>query len=119
MYSKYGLYVGLAYNWRSRFLMSTNANGTGQSTTTYNYYYDTTGDYDAIHYALPLYGKAYGQLDLGINYQLNKHLRFFIQANNLTNAKAISEMEILPGKFYPRNYYEADRRVSGGINFKF
>lgn len=117
MYSKGPLYMGLAYNWRSRFLQSTNANGTGQTTTTYNYFVDGTAQ--SIHYALPLYGKAYGQLDFGMNYKFSDNLKFYIQANNLTNTTATSQMEILPGKFYPRNYYEADRRVDFGINFSF
>jgi len=50
---------------------------------------------------------------------LNSHLRLYVQANNLTNVKARSDMEIVPGKFLPRNYYESDRRVDAGFNIKF
>lgn len=119
MYSKSKLYVGLAYNWRSRFLMSTNANGTGGNDTTYTYCSDTSGTCGPIHYSLPLYGHAYGQLDFGANYQVNKHLRVYVQANNLTNQTARSDVEILPGKFYGRAFNEADRRIDFGFNFKF
>ncbi|WP_428312887.1 TonB-dependent receptor [Hydrocarboniphaga sp.] len=118
MYQKGPFYAGFAYNWRSRSLMSTNANGTGTTTSTYNYYKED-GTSEQIHYALPLYAKAYGQLDFGTNYQITKAFKVYLQANNLTNATSISEMEILPGKFYPRNYYEADRRVDAGVNFSF
>jgi len=118
MYSKNKFYAGLAYNWRSRFLMGTSTNGTGTANNS-NFRYCGTGVCQQIYYNLPLYGHSYGQLDFGANYQINSHLRVNIQANNLTNVKARSEMEILPGKLYPRNYYESDRRVDAGINIKF
>jgi outer membrane receptor protein involved in Fe transport len=118
MYSKNKFYAGLAYNWRSRFLMGTSTNGTGMANNS-NFRYCSTGICQQIYYNLPLYGHSYGQLDFGANYQLNTHLRFYVQANNLTNVKARSEMEILPGKLYPRNYYESDRRVDAGVNIKF
>ncbi|HVY24042.1 MAG TPA: TonB-dependent receptor [Steroidobacteraceae bacterium] len=120
MYQKDKFYAGLAYNWRSRWLMNTNANGTGTTTSTYQYCSATVqGSCSTIHYALPLYGHAYGQLDFGMNYKINDHLKLNLQANNLTNVKAISDMEILPGKFYNRNFYESDRRVEVGVNFAF
>lgn len=119
MYQKGGFYAGLGWNWRSRFLMSTNANGTGQDNTTYNHYSDGNGSFEQIHYQLPLYGKATGTLDFGMNYQFNDNLKIHLRANNLLNEVSKSEMEILPGKFYARNFYEADRRVDAGINFSF
>ena len=117
MYSKNKFYAGLAYNWRSRFLMGTSVNGTGMANNT-NYRYCNAGVCQQIYYNLPLYGHAYGQLDFGANYQVNDHLRVSLQANNLTNVTARSDMQITPGKYYPRNFYEADRRVDFGINFK-
>jgi TonB-dependent receptor len=119
MYSKKKFYAGLAYNWRSRWLMGTSTNGTGGNDTKYTSCTTTTGTCEQIHYSLPLYGANYGQLDFGMNYQFSPHLRVYVQANNLTNTVAKSQMEILPGKFYPRNFYESDRRVDFGINFKF
>lgn len=119
MYSKGPIYAGLGYNWRSRYLMGTSVNGTGMANTTYNHYYDEKGHYTQVHYELPVYAAAYGQLDFGMNYQFNKHLKFYLQANNLTNYTAKSEIEILPGKYYPRNYFESDRRVDAGLNFSF
>jgi len=126
MYSKGNFYAGLAYNWRSRWLMGTNVNGTGTTNSdgttgsTYTYCSDTTGQHcSTLHYALPLFGHEYGQLDFGANYKINDHIKVYLQANNLTNARADSEMEVLPGKFYPRNYYESDRRVDFGVNLAF
>ncbi|HCS65190.1 MAG TPA: hypothetical protein DIW64_14635 [Cellvibrio sp.] len=119
MYQKGGFYAGLAWNWRSRFLMSTNANGTGQDNTTYNHYSDGNGNFEQLHYALPLYGSATGTLDFGMDYKFSDHLKIYFKANNLLNEVSKSEMEILPGKFYARNFYEADRRVDAGINFSF
>lgn len=119
MYQKGGFYAGLAWNWRSRFLMSTSANGTGMDSTTYNAYYDGSGNFQNLHYALPLYGKATGTLDFGTDYKFNDNFKIYFKANNLLNEVSKSEMEILPGKFYARNFYEADRRVEAGINFNF
>ena len=99
--------------------MSTNANGTGQDNTTYNAYSDSNGNFEQLHYALPLYGKATGTLDFGMDYKFNDNFKIYFHANNLLNEVAKSEMEILPGKFYARNFYEADRRVDAGINFSF
>ncbi|CAL4869776.1 hypothetical protein MMA231_04068 (plasmid) [Asticcacaulis sp. MM231] len=119
MYSKGPLYVGLAYNWRSRFLMGTNTNGTGTVGSGYTYCSDTEGHCETIHYNLPLYGRDYGQLDFGANYKVSDRIRISVQASNLTNEVARSDMEIKPGKFYPRNYYESDRRIEFGLNFAY
>jgi len=126
MYSKDNLYVGLAYNWRSRWLLSTNVNGTGTlgpngtPGSTYTYCADTSGTQcSRLGYALPLYGHEYGQLDFGANYKFSDRIKVYLQANNLTNVRGDSEVEVLPGKFYPRNYYESDRRIDIGVNFSF
>jgi TonB-dependent receptor len=119
MYQKGDFYAGLAYNWRSRWLMSTNAWGTGVVGSTYR---DCRADVVActdIHYQLPLYGHEFGQLDFGMNYRINDHVKVSLQANNITNVKAISDMEILPGQFYQRNYFESDRRLEIGVNVAF
>jgi outer membrane receptor protein involved in Fe transport len=119
MYQKGDFYAGLAYNWRSRWLMSTNAWGTGVVGSTYR---DCRADVVActdIHYQLPLYGHEFGQLDFGMNYRINDHVKVSLQANNITNVQAISDMEILPGQFYSRNYFESDRRVEIGVNVAF
>lgn len=123
MYQRGGFYAGLGWNWRSRFLMSTNANGTGMDNTTYNYFYDTNmgteRQIEKLHFMLPLYGKATGTLDFGMDYRFTDNLKIYFHANNLLNEVTKSEMEILPGKFYARNFYESDRRVEAGINFNF
>jgi iron complex outermembrane receptor protein len=121
MYQKGDFYAGLAYNWRSRWLMSTNTWGTGTTTTNYLYCLANTSAASCtdIHYSLPLYGHEFGQLDFGMNYRINDHVKVSLQANNITNVQAISDMEILPGQFYQRNYYESDRRVEIGVNIAF
>jgi TonB-dependent receptor len=121
MYQKGDFYAGLAYNWRSRWLMSTNTWGTGTTTTNYLYCLanSTAPSCTNIHYSLPLYGHEFGQLDFGMNYRINDHVKVSLQANNITNVQAISDMEILPGQFYSRNYFESDRRVEIGVNVAF
>ncbi len=63
----------LAYNWRSRFLMSIGPNG-------------FNGDTNGL-WRLPVYNDDYGQLDASIEYRFGEHLNVSLQAINLGNSE--------------------------------
>jgi TonB-dependent receptor len=79
IYEKYGFSARLAYNWRSHFLQTIASNGTG---------------------AVPIYNRAYGQLDASISYDFTPKVSISIDATNLTRAR-----------YDTYQYYEADPRT--------
>lgn len=106
----------VAYSWRSRYLQSTNANGTNQ---TYNYF-SAPGTSTQIRTALPTYGSAYGQLDAGIYVKLNDRISVNVQGTNLLRATQKTLMGGYPGgAIYTRSWFQSDRRVSAGVNVNF
>jgi iron complex outermembrane recepter protein len=109
MFEKPMVSVRLAYNWRSQYLMTTNANGTNASYT----YYPTAGSAGTtIGTALPVYAAAYGQFDLGAAFRPNKHLTFSVDMNNLTNAVTKTLMGgYNNGAMYTRSWFVSDRRI--------
>jgi iron complex outermembrane recepter protein len=77
----------LAYNWRSRYLLSTNTNGTqGSDGTDTNPASPTFGQHN-VAWGLPLWADAYGQLDGGVSYKFSENLKFDFQAQNLSDAR--------------------------------
>jgi iron complex outermembrane recepter protein len=77
----------LAYNWRSRYLLSTNTNGTqGNNGTDTNPASPTYGQRN-VAWGLPLWADAYGQLDGGVSYKFSENLKFDFQAQNVTDAR--------------------------------
>ncbi|WAC49447.1 TonB-dependent receptor [Asticcacaulis sp. SL142] len=95
LYDKYGWNARVAYNWRSTYL-------------------DTVSETGAV--SLPVYFKAYGSLDASVSYDLNDHVSFTIDGQNLTDTvqKTFFAREILR-----RNYQINDRRVSARIRLKY
>ncbi|MDV6331132.1 TonB-dependent receptor [Asticcacaulis sp. 201] len=95
LYDKYGWNARVAYNWRSDYLDSVNETG-------------------AV--SLPIYFKAYGSLDASVSYDLNEHVSFTIDGQNLTDTvqKSYQGREILL-----RNYQINDRRISARIRLKY
>jgi len=71
LYSKYGIDARLAYNWRSRYLMSASAS----------------------NLMVPVYSKSYGQLDGSVMYSVTPQVKVGIQAVNLLNSKIELEMD--------------------------
>jgi TonB-dependent receptor len=71
LYSKYGIDARLAYNWRSRYLMSASAS----------------------NLMVPVYAEDYGQLDGSILYSVTPQVKVGIQAVNLLNTKYELEMD--------------------------
>lgn len=66
MYEKGPFEARVAYNWRSRWVVTTQGNGTGN---------------------LPVYNDAYGQMDASVTYHVNQHFDLTLAGTNLTDAK--------------------------------
>ncbi|WDJ95561.1 TonB-dependent receptor [Xanthomonas campestris] len=97
IYEKGRLSLRLAYNWRSRYLLTTSDAAT----------------------RLPTWADDYGQLDGSFFYRFNDHLQLGLQANNLTNTVTKVLMgptsyeggEVDP-RLYTRSSFVNDRRYS-------
>ncbi|MEA9711462.1 TonB-dependent receptor [Xanthomonas campestris] len=97
IYEKGPLSLRLAYNWRSRYLLTTSDAAT----------------------RLPTWADDYGQLDGSFFYRFNDHLQLGLQANNLTNTVTKVLMgptsyeggEVDP-QLYTRSSFVNDRRYS-------
>lgn len=89
MYEKFGISARLAYNWRSRYLLTTSAANDN----------------------LPVWSEAYGQLDGSIFYNLTKYLKIGVQGTNLLNSKTILNEGFT--NFHPRSQWTVtDRRYA-------
>ncbi|PPU22142.1 TonB-dependent receptor [Xanthomonas arboricola] len=97
IYEKGPLSLRLAYNWRSRYLLTTSDAST----------------------RLPTWADDYGQFDGSFFYRFNEHLQLGVQANNLTNTVTKVLMgptsyeggEVDP-RLYTRSSFVNDRRYS-------
>jgi TonB-dependent receptor len=84
--------IRLAYNWRSRFLLT---------------------ESDVIFPYFPIYQKAYGTLDASAFFQLTPYLKIGVQAQNLTNSVTETlQQYTLSGMLGPRSDVMQDRRYS-------
>lgn len=107
----------VAYSWRSRYLQSTNSNGTNP---TYLFYSGAGATGASTPIALPVYGSAYGTLDAGVTFDVTENFSFLIQGTNLTNATQKTLMGGYPNDaLYVRSWFQSDRRVRMGINLAF
>jgi iron complex outermembrane receptor protein len=124
LYERNPISLRVAYSWRSRYLLSTNSNGTNG---TYTYYSapgvvtNQDGGLDAsTQIALPIYGGNYGSVDAGVRFKVNDQFSFGVQGTNLTAATQRTLMGGYPGgKLVGRSWFQADRRISTGINLAF
>jgi iron complex outermembrane receptor protein len=124
LYERNPISLRVAYSWRSRYLLSTNSNGTNG---TYTYYSapgvvtNQDGGQDAsTQIALPIYGGNYGSVDAGVRFKVNDQFSFGVQGTNLTAATQRTLMGGYPGgKLVGRSWFQADRRISTGINLAF
>ena len=85
----------VAYNWRSEFLVTTSANGTGN---------------------LPQFQKASGQLDASITANITPHLSLTLNGTNLTNTVRSTYYGITTR---PRDLIMSDRQISGVARITF
>ncbi|MBO9622936.1 MAG: TonB-dependent receptor [Sphingomonas sp.] len=117
MYERKAVSARIAYSWRSRYLQSTNSNGTNP---TYNYYAAPGAAATPIQIALPIYGGAYGQLEAGVRFKVTENFSFGIQGTNLLNSMQRTLMGGYPGgALLGRSWFQTDRRISTGINLAF
>jgi TonB-dependent receptor len=101
-YEKGPLSMRLAYNWRSRFLLTVR---------------------DVIVPFAPIFNEATGQLDASIYYQVTPQIKVGVQAVNIldeitktTQVLEADENEILRA---PRSWFLNDRRITGSVRFSF
>lgn len=91
MYEKNDWSARFAYNWRSRYLLTTR---------------------DVISKA-PLWYDDHGQLDGSVFYNVNDHITVGLQGTNLTNAQSETIMQLNnEGLEAGRSWFIADRRVA-------
>ncbi len=117
LYERDPLSIRVAYSWRSRYLQTTNANGTNP---TYSYIAapGATGLGTAIN--LPVYGDNVGTLDAGVTFKVNSHVSLSVQGTNLTNTTTKTRMGGYPNNTsYIRSWFQNDRRVTAGLNVSF
>jgi iron complex outermembrane receptor protein len=116
LYERNPLSMRLAYSWRSRYLQTTNGNGTTPNYTLF----DAAGAGTTVNASLPVYAAAFGQLDAGITVNVTKSFRVYVQGTNLTNAVTKTLMGGYPNNStLVRSWFISDRRFEGGINFSF
>lgn len=102
----------LAWNWRDRYLTTTNDSGTT------NVYTDPFTN-QQVQFGMPVYAAATGRLDGSISYRLTDNINIKLDVQNITNEDQRTEMEILSGRFVDRGVFVTDRRfgLHMGINF--
>ncbi|WP_343729895.1 TonB-dependent receptor [Duganella sp.] len=87
LYDRGPVSARVAYSWRSKYLQAANAYGAnGSDGVDANPNSGTTGQVSSVNYALPVWGGAYGQVDMGIHYKIAENLNLAFEARNLTNA---------------------------------
>ncbi|RZJ13719.1 MAG: TonB-dependent receptor [Rubrivivax sp.] len=85
----------LAYNWRGKFLAA---------------------NYGGVEGAQPLYVEPFGQLDVSVGYNLNKHLRLQLEAINLTDEYTRTHLR---NENQMGAVTQLGRRVMIGARYKF
>ncbi|WP_162184711.1 TonB-dependent receptor [Sphingomonas hengshuiensis] len=117
LYERGRVSARVAYSWRSKYLQSTNSNGT---TPTYSYVATPGGTAQSTAIALPVYGDAYGQVDVGLIVKATDFLSFSLRGTNVLNA---TQRTLMGGynndAIYVRSWFQSDRRVSFGVNLAF
>lgn len=123
-YEKGILSVRLAYNWRSKYLLATNVNGTQGSDGTpltaggVQCGGNTAADH-CVLWGLPTYNAAYGQLDGSIFFKfLNDKVSFGVEAQNLNNAQNRVLMKQTTG-LMGRAWFVSDRRYTASMRVTF
>jgi TonB-dependent receptor len=105
-YEKGPWQVRLAYNWRSKYLLSVGPNG-------YN------GDNNGIVWKLPVYSDDYGQLDGSVFYRVSDNVQIGLEMNNLNNAEQRTIMDQNGAGSRVTSWYVNDRRYAATIRLTF
>ena len=91
----------LAYNWRSRFLL-------------------TQRDVGSPFPALPVFNEAQGSLDGSIFFNVTDNVKVGLQATNLTNRVIETTQQINEeGDVAPRSFFTNDRRYAFALRFNY
>ncbi len=88
IYELGGLSARVAYNWRSKYVVTTAGNGTGN---------------------LPIFNKPFGQLDASVSYNVTPQFALAVDGVNLTNTRRSTYFGI---DSRPRDVVVNDRRIS-------
>jgi TonB-dependent receptor len=115
MYERGPVSVRLAWSWRSKYLQSTNSNGTNGS---YNYF-SAPGVSVNSDIALPVYGDDYGQLDFGTTWRASEQLALSLELQNMTNEVTRTLMGGYPGGSTIRSWFVSDRRANLSVRYNF
>lgn len=123
LYERKSVSARISYSWRSKYLQTTNSNGTNPS---YPFYSgpgtvsNVNGSTNATQIALPIYGDNYGQLEAGVRFKVTENFSYSIQGTNLTNSTQRTLQGGYPGgNLYGRSWFQSDRRLNMGINLAF
>lgn len=95
IYEKYGLSARVAYNWRDDYVRTTSASGTGN---------------------LPIYDRAFGQLDASISYDVTPNITASVDATNLLNTRRETFFGL---DSRPRDYSVVDRRFGATLRVNY
>src|SRR5207244_10840462 len=98
--------IRVAYTWRSKYLLSTNANGTA---STYSAPTGVTTNPNPVIFSLPVYSDSYGQLDAGVTFRVTENFGISAEGQNLTNTLTRTLMGS-GSQQYGRSWFIADRR---------
>ena len=87
LYDRGALSARLAYSWRSTYLQAVNTWGTADgSGIDRNPASPNFNNAYSVNFALPTWGGAYGQIDMGVQYKLGDNLTVAFEAQNLRSA---------------------------------
>ena len=112
LYDKDDISARISYNWRDRYLTTTNDSGTT------NVYTDPFSG-NQIQFGLPVYAAASARLDASISYRFSESINVKLDVQNITNEDQKTEMEILEDRFVQRGVFVTDRRISLHVGFDF
>ena len=98
-YDKYGLYVRVAYNWRSKFLLTAQ---------------------DCCFPFLPVYQLPAGTMDGSLFYTVDKTFKIGIQASNLLDTTTKTTFLLNGnGQEAPRSFFKSDRQYNISVRLTF
>jgi len=122
-YEQGPLQVRLAYNWRSKYLLAVNVNGTngtdGSPLNPNGVRCGTTPNDHCVAWGLPTYNDDYGQLDGSVFYKLTERVSFGLEAQNISNAENRVLMQQNGPGTQTRAWFISDRRFTAQIRTTF
>ena len=98
-YDKYGLYARVAYNWRSKFLLT---------------------QQDCCFPFLPVYQLSSGTVDASLFYTVSKTFKIGIQGSNLIDTTTKTTFLLNgAGQEAPRSFFKSDRQYNMSVRLTF